>query len=581
MRFLLHSLAVFAVFALSCLPSLANPISVSEIHYAPPVEPEEEFIELINTSNSTYNLAGCQFTSGISYTFGNVSLAPGQRIVVCRDRSLFRARYPSAPNLAASSFSGRLSDDGEVLVLTAANGSQLFRFQYGVDGAWPRRANGIGSSLESINPAANLQDPANWRPSTEYGGSPGLPGTGPFRQIVINELLAHADPPFEDAIELHNVTAQPVDIGGWYLSSPLSRPMRYRIPSGTVIPPGGFRAFYQFQFGSPTPAPGDSPFALNSAYGDEIVLLSTDPSGSPRFWMDDIAFGASGNGISLGRFPDGSGPLVMMAQPTFGTDVQASDSPIRLNEFRSGAGASNSYPLVGPIVFNRIQYHPAPNADEFIELLNTGESAVALFDPFNPTGTWRITDAVQFNFPTGIFIDPGEKFLVAAIQPDTFRSRNQIPGSIRIFGPYTGSLPNDGGRLALDRPDPPQPFGEPDAGYIPRILAEEIAYSATLPWPTGANGTGIALLRRDPAQYGNDPSAWTLDRVLSVPDLQISWDGNVLTVRWDAVPDSSVILEESTSLGGTWNTAATLPVSTASTVVPTPNNERWFRLRRP
>lgn len=578
MRFLIPSLVTLALVSPS---SVANPIAVSEIHYAPPVEAEEEFIELINTSTSTYNLAGCQFTTGITYTFGNVSLAPGQRIVVCRDRSLFRARYPNVANLAASSFSGRLSDDGEVLVLAAANGSELFRFQYGVEGAWPRRAKGIGSSLEAINPAGNLQDPTHWRPSTEYGGSPGVAGVGPIRQVVINEILAHTDPPFEDAIELHNVTGQSINIGGWYLSSPMSRPLRYRIPAGIVIPPGGFHVFYQYQFDSPTPAPGDEAFALSSAYGDEVVLLSTDSSGVPRLWMDDISFGPTGNGISLGRFPDGSGPLILLARPTFGSEVRVSDSPVRLNEFRAGTGASNSYALVGPIVFNRIQYHPAPQADEFIELLNTGDSSVALFDPFNPVGTWRITDAVQFTFPTGIFISPGEKALVVPLQPDLFRSRNQIPESIRIFGPYTGSLPDAGGRIALDRPDPPQPFGEPDAGHIPRIPVEEIDYSATAPWPTGANGTGAALLRRDPAQYGNDPAAWILDRVLSVPDLRISWDGNVLTLRWDAIPDSAVILEESTSLGGTWNTAAHLPAGTASTIVPTPHNERWLRLRRP
>jgi len=559
----------------------AGPISVSELHYNPPGNGDEEFIELINTSASAYNLAGCQFTTGITYTFGNLVLQPGQHLVLCRDRTRFTSRYGSIPNLAPSTFSGRLADEGETLVLLAANGSELVRMQYRPDGPWPSRANGQGSSLESIDPDGNLSSATNWRASTEYYGSPGRAGIDPLRQVVINEILAHTDPPFEDAIELHNLTAQPIDIGRWYLSSPESQPLRYRIPAGTVIAPGGFQVFYQYQFGSPTPAPGDEPFALNSALGDEVVLLSTDASGAPRFWMDTVRFGPTGNGVSLGRFPDGTGPLVAQSMPTLGSDVRADDPPQRLLEFRNGSGASNAYPRVGPIVFNRIQYRPASGNDEFLELLNITDFQVPLYDPFHSQNTWKIGDGIDFTFPPFILTRPGEKFLVVPIDPALFRSKYSIAESTRIFGPYTNALSNTGERIALFKPDPPQAPTSPNPGLVPYILVEAITYSASAPWPTGADGTGAALLRRDPHAYSDDPQAWTLDRLEALPNLSANWNGIVLTLHWPAVGDGPVVLEESSSFSQGWITLAQFPAGTGSTPVPVTASPRWFRLRRP
>ena len=62
----------------------------------------------------------------------------------------------------------------------------------------------------------------------------------PLTSVVINEVLTHTDPPLEDAIELANLTAVPVNIGGWYLSDSQSQLQKFRIPDGTVIPAGGF-----------------------------------------------------------------------------------------------------------------------------------------------------------------------------------------------------------------------------------------------------------------------------------------------------------------------------------------------------
>jgi hypothetical protein len=558
----------------------AGPISVAELNYRPVNDTDEEYIELINTSAAPYNLTGCQLTTAVSYTFGAVTLAPGQRVVVCRDRSKLAARYGSVPNLASGTYSGRFSDDGEAVVLLAADGSDLVRFQYRPDGDWPSRANGLGSSLETINPDGDLSDPANWRSSTEYLGSPGKAGVGPLRRVVINELLTHTDPPLEDAIELHNVTDQPVNIGGWYLSSQRSRPTRFRIPSPWTIPPRGYTVFYQYQFGSASPTPGDVPFAFNSSQGDEAVVMSTDSNGNLQYWMDAVSFGPTQNGVSLGRFPNATGPLTPMAELTLGTSISAASSPELLPFFRTGTGASNGSPLVGPLVFNRIQYRPALNGDEFVELINNSPFQVPLFDPAYPGNGWKIGGGIDYTFQEQTVLNPGETILVVPIDPAVFRAKYNLPASQRISGPFTSQLSNTGERIALFKPDPPQLPPHPDAGLVPYILVEEVTYSPNSPWPTGANGTGAALQRINPLQFANDPLAWSLDTLAAVPNLRVDWNGTSFVLRWNAVTEQLVLEGAGNPAAATWLQVALLEPGTSTHPVNPSESARFYRLRR-
>ena len=55
----------------------------------------------------------------------------------------------------------------------------------------------------------------------------------PLTNVVINEVLAHTDPPLKDAVELFNPTSQSVDISGWFLSNTGKSLKKFRIPNGT------------------------------------------------------------------------------------------------------------------------------------------------------------------------------------------------------------------------------------------------------------------------------------------------------------------------------------------------------------
>jgi hypothetical protein len=205
---------------------------------------------------------------------------------------------------------------------------------------------------------------------------------------------------------------------------------------------------------------------------------------------------------------------VALSQRTFGAD-----NPATLTQFRTGAGATNAYPLVGPVVINEIMYHPpnygtnTPDAEEFIELLNLTGAPVSLFDPAHPTNIWRLVNAVSFDFPANTIILANETLVVVPFNPATdlaaltaFRSRYGTNAT--LVGPYSGTLNNAGETLELWQPDAPQASPHPDAGFVPQLLVERVSYSDVAPWPVPADGGGASLQRIGAASYGNDPVNW-------------------------------------------------------------------------
>jgi hypothetical protein len=243
--------------------------------------------------------------------------------------------------------------------------------------------------------------------------SPGEPNFSALTNVVINEVLTHSDLPLEDAIELHNPTASPVNVSGWWLSDSRNSPRRYQVPPNTVIPAGGFWVFYENQFNSSDMAA--IPFALSSANGDQVYLSAASGNGVMNGLRTSVEFGAAENGVSFGRYRTSvEVDFPAMSARTFGVD-----SPTSVEQFRMGTGLNNVYPKVGPIIISEIMYHPPDIVsqgitndnviEEFVELRNIGGSTVPLYDPLRPGNGWRLRDAVDFDSmrhirfqPTGI-----------------------------------------------------------------------------------------------------------------------------------------------------------------------------------
>lgn len=493
---------------------LRQNLRFSEIMYNPVGGAEYEFVELVNIGNAALDLTGVRFSAGIDYTFGPTTLGPKQFIVVVKNQALFASRYnASTMNIAPGIFGGRLDNAGETVSLSDSNGVVFLSLAYGTTDPWPTEADGSGSSLEVKDPAANPADPANWRASPEANGSPGRAGGDALGTVIINEALTHTDPPLEDAIEVFNRTAQPIDISGWFLSDSKLDFKKWRIPTNTVVPALGFRVFYEIDFNSNNLV---APFSLSSTSGDEIYLSAADAAGNLTGYRSAVEFDAAFNGVPFGRYETSVGrDFPALLARTFGVD-----NPATNEEFRTGNGLPNALPLLGPVVINEIMYRPPDiggtndnSADEYVEIYNLTDNAVPLFDPAFPTNAWRLRGGADFDFPTNISLPPHGYALIANFDPQTnatalaaFRALYGLPANLPIFGPYQGKLNNGGEEVKLTRPDAPGLSGT--NLLVPYVLVDRVNYSDGFPWPSGADGTGQSLQRRRPHEYGNDPVNW-------------------------------------------------------------------------
>lgn len=144
------------------------PVIVTEIHYHPPGDAglEEEFLELHNRTDAKVDLHGWAFTDGIDFRFdrnsGPASISPKGFLVLARNRAAV-ARLTGIPEARiAGPYTGRLSNFRDRLELTDASGNVVEAIEYSQDGAWPARADGLGSSLQRISSDAPGDLPQNW-----------------------------------------------------------------------------------------------------------------------------------------------------------------------------------------------------------------------------------------------------------------------------------------------------------------------------------------------------------------------------------------------------------------------------------
>jgi hypothetical protein len=169
-------------------PNLPANIRVTELNYDPvPPAPDSpfdaqdfEFIELKNIGAQPIDVLGAHFTNAVLFTFGDVTLAPGQVGVVVRNLDAFRSRYGPDPFVlgAYDDPSTNFNNGGEHVTLLDADDRFILDFTYGDDpeDGWYPASGGGGDTLEVINPtgSASLSDPTAWRPSPVDGGTPGI-----------------------------------------------------------------------------------------------------------------------------------------------------------------------------------------------------------------------------------------------------------------------------------------------------------------------------------------------------------------------------------------------------------------------
>ena len=170
-------------------PSSRN-IVINEIMYNPSSGSDlDEFIELTNIGTTPVSLDGWEFTMGVNFTFPAFTLFPGEFLVVAADSTTFETTYGALPNVLGG-WTGKLSNSSEHIKLVNQSGDQVDEVSYFDQGDWGIRqrttvngeqgwswtsdADGLGSSLELINPALPNNQGQNWIASQNTTPTPAM-----------------------------------------------------------------------------------------------------------------------------------------------------------------------------------------------------------------------------------------------------------------------------------------------------------------------------------------------------------------------------------------------------------------------
>lgn len=175
----------------------------------------DEYVEIYNRGSSAVNLQGWEFVTGIGYTFPTNAITsnmpPGAHWVIAQDPASLALIYT---NLSTNSnlfgpYTGTLANGGERLTLASADydivqgpgGSTVEKLNvpvsdliYGDGGKWGNWSDGLGSSLELIDPDADAHYPSSWADSNDTGESKwtAIEFTGPVGETLgtpVNDRL--------------------------------------------------------------------------------------------------------------------------------------------------------------------------------------------------------------------------------------------------------------------------------------------------------------------------------------------------------------------------------------------------------
>lgn len=139
-------------------------VVINEIHANPDVKTERvEFIELRNTGAGAVALDGWRFTDAVEFTFpAGASISAGGYLVVGENPAALQAKFGVS---ALGPWTGRLSKEGENVVLRNAAGDKVDEVDYGLGFPWPTVGDAPGYSIELVHPSLDNNLGGSWRAS--------------------------------------------------------------------------------------------------------------------------------------------------------------------------------------------------------------------------------------------------------------------------------------------------------------------------------------------------------------------------------------------------------------------------------
>ncbi|MEX2186147.1 MAG: lamin tail domain-containing protein, partial [Pirellulales bacterium] len=265
--------------------------------------PQGDRIELFNTSSSPVDISGWYLSnSGTQldlYQLPTLPAMQGGGYLVLNETTLWGGAFT-------------IPIEGGTVILQAASGGNLIGYQtrQNFEGSDPDKSFGPYTKSDGDVDFVELV-------STSFGAENSAPRVGP---IVINELMYNPPTGGDEYIELKNISASPVDLGGWLLTDAVDYSFaattlaagEYLIVSS--IDPTAFRTKHGVPLGIDIVGPYAG--ALNNA--GENVRLYRPGDGVAFVAIDRVNYGDSSPWPSL---PDGGGSsLARSVAGDFGND---------------------------------------------------------------------------------------------------------------------------------------------------------------------------------------------------------------------------------------------------------------------
>jgi hypothetical protein len=431
-RVLSNAVATLVVNYTGPIESPDDQIVFNEIMYHPAV-PDAGFVELYNPSaRSAFDLSGWRI-DGLDFTFPpGSSIASDEYLLLAAKLPVFAIAYASATPTPLAAFAGNLRPDGETLTLLRPGpnlGEEIVVDEVRYDSLppWPTNANGLGPSLQLIDPNQDNRRAANWA-AAEPGGTPSLqwvrvvaPGTASSSAFYI--YLQSAGDVFLDDLQI---------VAGEIAEA---RP--------NLLPNGDFETALS---GPWVVSPNHAASVITTDVkhsGNASLHLIASSGGSTRstsIYQDISPALVQGSSYTLSfwyRQSTNGGPLTLRLSG-WGITVNVDPAPPVTGPYTPGApnSVTRISPPFPPLWLNEVQpYNLSGAVDNFgepepwIELYNAGSNALsldgfALSDDSANLGRWR--------FPANTVIAGGGFLIVWADGEPGESSGNDLHADFRL-----------------------------------------------------------------------------------------------------------------------------------------------------
>jgi hypothetical protein len=422
-------------------PEPAGSVVINEIMYHP-VVPDAEFVELLNAStNVAFDLSGWRF-NGLDYTFPEGSLiAPRGLLVLAKDRTAANVAY-GTNFLAFDVFDGNLQANGETLTLIQPGGTNgpdqiIDKIRYENTTPWPESANGMGASLQLVDPLQDNARVSNWSDGSSGWRFFSYTGVAGGSRLVVYLENAIGDVYLDD-ISL---------VAG---SVPESGP--------NLVRNGDFEGPLTTNMGGPWSffGAGVANTSIDTAVAHQgngsLHLVFTTPGGATYLYQDTIPIVTNTTYTLSYWYLPVTNDLKLTTRLS---SQYRPTNPLKTLVFTPGTanfvgGGIAPYP---PLWINEVQPENVNGIsdnngqrDPWIELYNAGASAIAL-DGFYLANNF--TNLAQWSFPNGATINPGEFKIVFTDGQPAQSTASELHTSFRLSA---GS-----GAVALSRTNGPAP----------------------------------------------------------------------------------------------------------------------------